>query len=140
MFVSKANYLARRPATLRFRILSWDEQIGAPCRCHEENCLHEGRVIWEPDLVDTRTAEDIWTLIAERNRPRRDVAVQDGEAFLTELAHGGEIDLTPTEIFKLASEKGISQAAVLRAKAKLGMVSVKDGFPAVVVGWKVGGK
>ncbi|HYT69218.1 MAG TPA: AAA family ATPase [Vicinamibacterales bacterium] len=137
LFTSKANYLARRPPTLRFRILSWDADLGVPCACHDADCGHEGRVVWEEHPVDDRTAEEIWQQLAERNKPRRDVAVQEAEEFLGGLMVNGIIALTPDQIFKTASAEGITKAAVKRAKENLRLVSKKDGFPAVVVGWQV---
>jgi len=139
LFTSKANYLAKRPSTLRFRIRSWDEQLGMPCQCHAEDCGHEGRLVWEEELVDDRKAEEIWQQIAEQKRARRDVAVENAEKFLNGLMQDGVIALTPKEIFKRASDEGISKAAVIRAKEELGLVSVKEGFPADVVAWKDGG-
>ena len=135
-FTSKSNYLSRRPATLRFRIRSWDEERGVPCLCPPDECPHEGRVVWEDDLVDKRPAEDIWQQIAERNKPRRDVNVQEAEAFLDGLMKDGHIALVPQEIFKLASAEGITKAAIKRAKENLRLVSRKEGFPAAVVGWQ----
>lgn len=136
LFSSKANYLARRPPTLRFQIRSWDERLNAPCRC-EGNCNHEGRVVWEPDPVDDRTAEDIWQQIADHNKPRRDVAVKEAEDFLKGLMKDGKIALLPEQIFKMAADaEGITKAAIKRAKANLSLVSKKEGFPAGVVGWQ----
>ena len=136
-FTSKANYLSQRPATLRFSIQSWDEERRIPCGCGTPDCGHEGRVIWEPDVVDERTAEEIWQQIADANKPRRDVAVQEAEDFLTGLMQNGEIPLTPEEIFALGKKEGITPAAIRRGKEHLGLVSVKSkGFPATVVAWK----
>jgi hypothetical protein len=137
LFTSKSNYLSRRPTTLRFRVRSWDEALAGPCTCPVDNCGHEGRIVWEDDLIDKRLAEDIWQQIAERNKPRRDVNVQEAEGFLAGLMKGGVIALTPAEIFKLAKAEGIAQASVKRAKENMRLVSKKDGFPAVVVGWQV---
>ncbi len=136
LFTSKSNYSARRPATLRFRIRSWDEALHGPCQCTVADCGHEGRVVWEGDLVDARTAEEIWRELAARHKPRNDVAVQDAEEFLKGMMQNGVINMLPKDIFKKASDEGINKAAVRRAKDKLGWVSVKEGFPAAVVGWK----
>jgi hypothetical protein len=137
LFTSKSNYLARRPATLRFWIKSWDEQLGMPCDCHVSDCGHEGRVVWvTEDLVDKRTAEEIWKEIATRNRQRTDVAVQDAEEFLHQALAKGMVP--PKQIIEMAKAALISPAALKRAKAKLQIVSVKSpGFPAVVVGWQL---
>ena len=63
---SKGNYLKRLPSSLRFRILSWDEDVNAPCDClYDLTRPHEGRVVWNDDLVDLRKAEDIWNEIRE---------------------------------------------------------------------------
>lgn len=138
LFSSKTNYLARRPPTLRFRIKGWDEVLGVPCTCMPAECDHEGRVIWEADPVDVRTAEEIWQAIAERSRARRDVTVEKGEAFLTALMVDGVINMAPKEIFKRASDdEGLSKAAITRAKERLKLVSVKNAeFPASVIAWK----
>src|SRR6185295_15003760 len=78
-FTSKANHLARPPATLRFTIQS-------ACQCEDPGeCGHIGRLVWDEDPVDLRTADEIWKQIAEANRPRRDVAVQEAEKFLQGL-------------------------------------------------------
>jgi hypothetical protein len=135
LFTGKANYLARRPPTLRFRIRSWDEGIASPCQCPTADCGHEGRIVWEDDLEDERTAEEIWHQIAERNKPRRDVAVEQAEEFLQRVLDGRM--LPPDEIVQLAKKELITPAALKRAKAKLGIVSVKQGFPATVVGWQL---
>jgi hypothetical protein len=135
LFTSKNNYLARRPPTLRFRIRSWDEELGGPCDCHVEDCGHEGRVVWEPDLIDSRRAEQIWQLIALRNKPRNDVAVQEAEEFLYRVLEGGM--LPPQKVAELAKAQQITPSALKRAKEKLHVVSVKEGFPAVVVGWEL---
>jgi putative DNA primase/helicase len=139
LFTSKANYLRHRPQTLRFRIKSWDEHLAAPCGCPFADCGHEGRVVWEADLFDDRTAEDLWKLIAERHKPRGDIAVKEAEAFLQGLMKDGEIAMPPEEIHKLASVEGLSIASVKQAKANLRLVSRKQGFPAVVVAWQAQG-
>ncbi len=136
LFSSKTNYLARRPPTLRFRIVGWDEVLGAPCTCMAAECDHEGRIIWDDEPVDARTAEEVWQAIAERNRARRDVAVEKGEEFLIALMANGVINMTPKEIFKRASDEGLSKAAITRAKERLKLISVKNTeFPASVIGW-----
>lgn len=137
LFTSKSNYLSRRPSTLRFRIRSWDEGLAGPCMCPIANCGHEGRIVWQDDLLDKRVAEEIWRQIADRNKPRRDVNVQEAEGFLVGLMQDGVIAHTPQEIFMRASHEGITKAAVKRAKDKMRLVSKKEGFPAVVVGWQV---
>ena len=137
LFTSKANYLSRRPPTLRFQIRSWDEHFGMPCACLTADCGHEGRVVWESELIDDRTAEEVWQQIAERSKPRRDVAVQAAEEFLKGLMQDGKIGLPPDEIFAMAATEEITKAALKRAKDKLRLVSKKAGFPAVVVGWEV---
>jgi hypothetical protein len=137
--VTLADRYNQRPPTLRFRIRSWDEGLAGPCQCHIPNCGHEGRVVWEDDPVDKRTAEDIWKQISLRGKPRRDVAVQEAENFLKGLMQGGKIALTPEQIFQQASDEGIERAAVLRAKRNLGLVSLKaKEFPAPVIGWQEG--
>jgi putative DNA primase/helicase len=139
LFTSKSNYLARRPPTLRFQIVGWDESLGVQCSCVPNECMHEGRVMWERDPIDARTAEEIWQAIAERSRERRDVTVQQAEEFLMSLVNKetGEIVMTPKDIFKLAGDDGLSKAAITRAKDRLKFISVKDGFPAAVVAWKL---
>ncbi len=139
-FTSKANYLSRRPPTLRFRIVSWNEATQAPCTCGINNCGHEGRVVWEEGdhLVDKRTADDIWQQIREGKKVRSDVAVEEAEAFLHGLMKDGVIELPAKTIFKLASDEGISKATLKRAKDRMGLISKKEGFPASVVAWQSG--
>jgi hypothetical protein len=136
---SKANHLKGNPPTLRFRIVSWDEELGMACGCGDFDCGHEGRVVWEPDLVDPRTAEDVWREIAESRKPRRDLRVVTAEEFLQRLMKDGSIDMKPADIFAAAGREGLAKSAVERAKANLGLVAKKSGFPAAVVGWTEGG-
>jgi hypothetical protein len=130
--------MSRRPTTLRFRIRSWDEQLDMPCDCHVTDCGHEGRVVWEVDLVDKRLAEEIWQQIAARNKPRNDVNVQEAEEFLSGLMTAGVIEMTPGGIFKLAKADGITKSAVKRAKDRMNLVSKRAAeFPAPVIGWQI---
>src|SRR5262249_28253135 len=123
---------------LRFRIKSWDEELGTACTCGRLNCGHEGRVVWCDDpLVDDRSAERVWKQIVERNRPRRDHAVLDAEEFLRgQMDADGVIAMPAKDIFKAAKEEGHSRNSVLGAKEKLGLLSISEGFPAVVVRWE----
>jgi hypothetical protein len=136
LFTGKTNYLRRRPETLRFRIVAWDPQTLQPCTCMTEaECVHEGRVLWDDDLVDDRMAERIWQEIAERGKPRTDVAVEEAEKFLTRVLENGQ--LTVEQIRELAKAEMITPAALKRAKGNLQVISVKDGFPAKVVAWRL---
>jgi putative DNA primase/helicase len=132
---SKANYLRKLPPTLRFRVESWDEDRGIPCGCATEECGHEGRVVWDDELVDERTAETIWQQLAERNKPRNDFAVQEAEDMLGRVLVPNKV-VPLDEIFGAAKEEHISPAAVKRAKERLKAESVKGGFPAKVLGWR----
>lgn len=137
-FTSKANYLKRRPATLRFQIVSWDQTLDAACDCPNDNdCPHEGRVIWLDPLTDDRTAEEIWYQIAEASKPRKeDAAAKEAEAFLERVLGNGTV--VPLEVIETqAQAESVSMKAVQRAKKTLGVVLVKEGFPAKVVGWKL---
>ncbi len=117
LFTSKSNYLARRPVTLRFRIRPWDEDISGPCQCPVDSCEHEGRVVWEDDLTDSRMAEQIWQQIAARNKPRNDVAVQEAEEFLYRVLDQGR--QPPEVVFALAKPERITPSALKRAKENL---------------------
>ena len=90
LFNSKASYLRGHPETLRFRIRSWDTERGGCCDCHVVNCGHEGRVVWEETLVDKRSAEDIWTQLVARNRPRRDSGSRGGGVVPTRVDGAGQ--------------------------------------------------
>src|SRR5262249_28992727 len=115
---SKASYLSFIPPTLRFRIVSWDEERGMPCDCHYRDCGHEGRIVWENNLIDDRSAEQIWKQIVEKGKVRHDVAVMEAEAFLESLMEAnGIINRTPEQIMALAAKEFITQAAIKRAKA-----------------------
>lgn len=117
---SKANYLARRPDTLRFKIIPWDVDP------------NEGCVIWGSgrDLVDPRSAEDIWSEIQEARskaaQRRRDFSVMEAEKFLQTNLEQGEKPVS--ELEALARDLGLSWKAVERAKARLGIESVKTVF------------
>lgn len=124
---SKANYLATRPPTLRFRVESWDLDPT------------EGRVVWgieKKNLIDERSAEDVWRQIHDLTRNRRDYSVRDAEVFLRKLLKEGMKTLA--DIKKACEEDGHSWRAIERAKDNLRVESVKQGFPAKVVGWKLG--
>ena len=125
---SKANYLARRPTTLRFRIEPWDEDP------------REGRIVWGIEgrtLEDPRSAEEIWREIRETVKSRRDFAVMDAEQFLRDtLANGALVEVD--ELKSLAKEEGISWISVRRAKDKLKVESPKSNeFPSKFLGWRM---
>jgi hypothetical protein len=139
LFTSKASYLKAHPETLRFHIYSWDDYLAGPCQCPIRNCGHEGRLMWDTNLTDERSDEDIWKQIVQRNAPRRDVAVLEAEKFLRSLMTNGKIMMPPDEIFELAKDEGNSRESVQRAKRNLKLVSLREkAFPAPVVGWQEG--
>lgn len=124
---SKANYLAHRPDTLRFRVESWDLDPT------------EGRVVWgieKKNLVDERSAEDVWRQMRDLTRNRRDYVVRDAEVFLRKLLKEGMKSLE--DIKKASEDDGHNWRAIERAKENLRIESVKQGFPAKVIGWKLG--
>jgi len=126
LMTSKSNYLAQRPPTLRFRIESWDKDPD------------EGRAVWGIEgksLVDDRNAEDIWREIREAGKQRRDYTVRDAERFLAKILAKGQ--KTIDELKKAAEGEDITWRAVERAKENLGIESIKTGFPAKVVGWRL---
>lgn len=133
----KNNHLRVTPPTLRFRVVAWDNKLNAPCTCIDyQECPHVGRVVWESDLIDSRSVDEIWEEITESRRPRRDLAVQDAEEFLARILQRGSIP--PKEVMKLARDEGISEMAVKRAKKSLKVISVKNNeFPAKVIGWRL---
>lgn len=123
---SKANYLAQRPSTLRFRIEKWERDPD------------EGHVVWGVPgrtLIDDRTAEEVWKQIQESNRKRRDYVVQDAEKLLRRfLANGPK---TMEEIKAMAEEEGVNWRSIQKAKENLGVESLKEGFPGVVKKWRM---
>lgn len=118
MPASKANYLRKRPETLRFKIEPWEKDPA------------EGRVVWgtKGHLVDERSAEDIWGEIRERNKQarRRDHAVMDAEKFLFAVLENGPVPVKDIE--KMANDAGISWGSVKRAKENIKVDSRKDGL------------
>jgi hypothetical protein len=118
---SKANYLAKRPSTLRFRIEPWDKNP------------NEGRVVWGlegKDLVDNRTAEDVWVEMAEarqHKRARNDMQAQKAEKLLLKVLADGKPHAL-AELEKACDEAGLSWSAMRRAKSNLGVRSHKAGF------------
>ena len=141
-FTSKDNYRKRHPPTLAFNIVSWDSERGMECTCDDDDCGHEGRIIWGGE--DERTAVDIWQEIVQQRkdqRPRTDTAVQEAEDLLKELAdEHGVINMTPSALYEYAKESaGISKSALNRARDEdhLGLIPVKEkAFPGKVIGWK----
>ena len=63
--------------------------------------------------------------------------MQEAEEFLTGLMHDGKIEMPPDDIVKRAAAGLIGKAAIKRAKDNLGLISRKEGFPAVVVAWEL---
>lgn len=126
LLTSKANYLHKRPDTLRFRIEPWERN------------KDEGKVVWGIEgrtLIDERSAEDIWRQIKEAGQKRRDYTVRDAERILSKFLKNG---LQPLEqIRELSEESGLSWRAFQKAKDNLEIESVKEGFPAMVVGWRL---
>ncbi len=121
----KANNLRMRPVTLRFAI-----EPGDPDESY-------GRVVWgiqDKTLEDPRDADDVLREIQEKGKIRKDLSVQNAEKFLRALLASGMKKLE--DIRTAAEDAGHSWRTVERAKKNLGVESVKDGFPAVVVGWQ----
>lgn len=126
LITSKANYLATRPPTLKFRIEPWQKD------------KDEGHVVWGIEgrtLVDPRTAEDVWKQIQDLTRKRRDYTVRDAEKMLAKLLAEGQKSMD--EVKAAAEEAGLSWRAIETAKKNLGIESVKTGYPAVVSGWRL---
>lgn len=122
---SKANNLPRRPTTYRFKIDSWERDSDFP------------RAVWGiegKNLEDDRTIEDVQNEIFENQKNRKDLQVMAAEKLLQEILSFGLAK--PEDIYSQAKAKGISEKSVDRAKSRLGIVSVKEGFPAQVIGWK----
>jgi len=129
---TKANYMVKRPPTLRFRIDPWERDPLI------------GHVVWgvaeQSKLIDPRTCDDIWREIQEKRKklgPRKDVRVAGAEAFLKALlAEERLVDLD--EIKKIAEQEELSWISIVRAKANLGVESVRASeFPAPVLGWRL---
>jgi hypothetical protein len=124
---SKSNYLAKRPPTLRFRIEAWE---------HDDS---EGKVVWGIDgrtLSDNRSAEEIWTEIRDKLKTRKDFTVMDAENLLERILANG-VTLPIADIRKAATAEALNWSAIQKAKDKLGVESVKAGYPAMVVGWRL---
>jgi hypothetical protein len=124
---SKSNYLAKRPPTLRFRIESWE---------HDDT---EGKVVWGIEgrtLSDNRSAEEIWTEIRDKQKVRKDFTVMDAENLLERILANG-VTLPIADIRKAATAEALNWSAIQKAKDKLGVESVKAGYPAMVVGWRL---
>lgn len=131
LITSKANYLASRPPTLRFRIEKWEQDPA------------EGRVVWPTvgqGLIDDRSAEEVWRQIQEQNqkhRPRRDVRIEAAEKFLRTVLAGGM--LHPDKVRELAEKEQHSWDTVNKAKVNIDVESVRAAgvFPAPVIGWRL---
>ena len=118
LFISeKANYLRRPPQTMRFKIVPSVDPS-------------EGRVEWAPDgrLYDRRNAEAVWIQMRERKsqKSRRDYSVIEAEKFLASVLSGGRVKATDLE--RMATEAGISWSSIERAKQRMRVESVKEGF------------
>lgn len=125
--VSKSNYMQHRPVTLRFRIEPWADNP------------EEGKVIWGiagRTLIDERSAESIFRQMRDLNKVRTDYTVKDAESLLKRLLADGVVK-TLAEIKAAADEEDLAWRNIQKAKENLGVESVKDGFPAVVVGWRL---
>lgn len=127
LVTSKANYMATRPPSLRFRIDKWEVDES------------EGKVVWGipgRTLIDPRSADEIWREMQENNKKRRDYTVRDAEKYLTKLLEGGAT-VKIEDVRAGAEAAEISWRAIEKAKLNLSIESIKEGFPAMVVGWKM---
>lgn len=106
VLVHQKNNLAPAPPTLGFRIVATEAEVP--------------RVEWESAPVAGLTADDVLA------SPESDEAVPDAVAFLEELlAHG---PVPADQGLREATALRLSEAAVRRAKAKLGVRSVRAGW------------
>ena len=134
LITSKANYLAKRPPTLRFRLESWDKDPD------------EGRVVWGIDgrnLIDDRSAEEVWREIRDQHRKAKGLAPQVQKAvdlLKAMLADGAVVD--PAVIRKRAEEADIAWRTVQTAREHLGVdyeriKKVPAKGESAVLGWKL---
>lgn len=126
LITSKSNYMKSRPPTLKFRIESWEKDPD------------EGRVVWGIEgrtLIDDRGAEEIWRQMQGLTKKRKDYTVRDAENLLKRLLEDGMKSVE--EIKEAAEQDSLSWSSVVGAKSNLRVESVKDGFPAKVIGWRL---
>ena len=124
----KANYVAKEPPTLRFKVRSF---IGeAPCGCADlRECEHPARVDWftGDELYDERTAQEVVQTEQEMAEKRPAPAKQKAVNFLEGLIQpDGYIRIPAVQIYTMADERGIKKNALQNAKKELGLVSKRE--------------
>ena len=123
----KANYVAKEPPTLRFKVNSF---IGdAFCGCADlRECEHPARVDWfqGEELYDERTAQEV--VETEQNGEKKHPpAKQKAMNFLEALIQpDGWIRIPAVPLEEMALERGITKNSLYAAKKELGLSSRRE--------------
>ena len=123
----KANYVAKEPPTLRFKVRSF---IGdAPCGCNDlRECDHPARVDWfhGDELYDERSAQEV--VETEQNGEKKHPpAKQKAMNFLEALIQpDGWIRIPAVQLEEMALERGITKNSLYAAKKELGLSSRRE--------------
>ena len=123
----KANYVAKEPPTLRFKVRSF---IGeAPCGCADlRECDHPARVDWfhGDELYDGRSAQEV--VETEQNGEKKHPpAKQKAMNFLEALIQpDGWIRIPAVQLEEMALERGITKNSLYAAKKELGLSSRRE--------------
>ena len=123
----KANYVAKEPPTLRFKVRSF---IGdAPCGCVDlRECEHPARVDWfhGDELYDGRSAQEV--VETEQNGEKKHPpAKQKAMNFLEALIQpDGWIRIPAVQLEEMALERGITKNSLYAAKKELGLSSRRE--------------
>ena len=126
----KANYVAKEPPTLRFKVNSF---IGdAFCGCADlRECEHPARVDWfqGEELYDERTAQEVVETEQEgetKHPPAKQKAMNFLEGLLTSSKRDGWIEIPAVELEAMAKSKHISRNSLYAAKKELDLVHKKE--------------
>ena len=123
----KANYVAKEPPTLRFKVRSF---IGdAPCGCIDlRECDHPARVDWfrGDELYDERTAQEV-VETEQDGEKKHPPAKQKAMNFLEALIQpDGWIRIPAVQLEEMALERGITKNSLYAAKKELGLSSRRE--------------
>ena len=133
----KANYVAKEPPTLRFKIRSFIRET--PCGCVDmRECDHPARVDWftGDELYDERSAQQVVETEQEGEK-KHAPAKQKAMNFLEKLMNAeGWIRIAAKELEEMAKGKGITAKSLNLAKKELGLVSKREAVAhGSVVAW-----
>ena len=126
----KANYVAKEPPTLRFKVNSFVGE--ALCGCADlRECEHPARVDWftGDELYDDRTAQEVVETEQEGERkypPAKQKAMNFLEGLLTSSKRDGWIEIPAVELEAMAKGKHISRNSLYGAKKELDLVHKKE--------------